>query len=97
MNATMRALTFSGWLAETANGTDSIDYKNDPNYGYGEGESQDQMTARSKSISAAKLDLLKKSGRPDGSLVGVQTIDQKVARTSNGAYRYVTVIKAQLG
>ena len=78
-----------GLVVETDN---PENFKNDKNYGYGEGLSLDQTIAKKKALSNAKSDLIKKQGKDGGNISGIKTIVEKLTKLNND-FKYILVIQ----
>jgi len=85
-------LSFDRWLLESETPNPET-YRDDPERGYGEGESQDQAVAMKKAITAAKQDIIKKKGLPAGAAVSTKKLAEKTVRTGTGAYLHRVAIE----
>jgi len=71
--------------------SDPEKYKDDKNYGYGEGRSMDQNIAKNKGLSNAKANLLSKQGKTEGAISGLRTVAEKTNMVDNQYYYIVAI------
>ena len=70
-------------------------YREDKNYGYGEGTSINQNTAKNKALNNAKFNLLSKQGKSSGNISGQKIVAEKVLNIDNG-FKYIVAIQGAI-
>lgn len=77
------------------NTLDPEKYKEDKNYGYGEGTSTNQNIAKNKALNNAKFNLLSKQGKSSGNISGQKIVAEKVLNIDNG-FKYIVAIQGAI-
>jgi hypothetical protein len=83
MNLNEEILEIKKIMGLVVEAEDPEKFKNDKDYGYGEGLSLDQVTAKKKALSNAKLDLIKKQGKNEANISAIKTIVEKLTKLDN--------------
>ena len=71
-------------------------YREDKNYGYGEGTSMEQNIAKNKALTNARINLLSKQGKDSGNISGQKIVAEKVLNSVNG-FKYIVAIQGTIG